>query len=300
MSPLVDLHFRGRPRVIAAAVLHGPDGLTLVDPGPASCLPALEAGLAGRGARLSDVRALLLTHIHLDHAGAAGTIAGRIPGVRVWVHARGAPHVIDPTRLVSSASRLYGDAMGLLWGEVLPVPAERVHVVSDGDRVAVGGRAFQVVYTPGHAVHHVTYLDETDGVAYVGDTAGIRVVGASLIAPTPPPDIDLEAWRISLDRIEALHAQTLFITHFGAFSDVDAHLHRFRRELIDAADTVRATLGGPGTDDERIADFVSRTRARLRQTLSSEDAQATELAAPFPQLWQGLARYWRKREQGRT
>ncbi|MEO7135764.1 MAG: MBL fold metallo-hydrolase, partial [Vicinamibacterales bacterium] len=199
----IDLVFLGTPRVIATALLDGPDGVVLIDPGPTSCLPALEAGLRDRGLALRDVRALLLTHIHLDHAGASGTIAERVPGVRVYVHERGAPHMIDPTKLLASATRLYGERMDLLWGEFQPVPADRVAVLRGGERLELAGTKLNVAYTPGHAKHHVSYLDEQTAVAYVGDTAGVRVSGDYLIAPTPPPDIDIEAWQESITTIEA-------------------------------------------------------------------------------------------------
>ncbi len=163
MTDYIDLNFRGSSRVIATAVLPGQDGLTLVDPGPTSCLPALEAGLGERGFALRDVRTLLLTHIHLDHAGATGTIVERVPGVRVLVHERGAPHMVDPAKLLASATRLYGDQMDALWGAFLPVPADRVQALTGGERLEIGGASLRVAYTPGHAKHHVSYLDERTG-----------------------------------------------------------------------------------------------------------------------------------------
>jgi glyoxylase-like metal-dependent hydrolase (beta-lactamase superfamily II) len=175
--PLIDLRFRGSEHVIASAVLRGPDGLVIVDPGPSSCLPALEAGLADMGGTLSDVRTILLTHIHLDHAGATGSILARVPEARVLVHERGAPHMIDPSKLLASATRLYGDQMDVLWGRFDPAPAARVTALRGGERLDVAGRPVRVAYTPGHAVHHVSYLDESDGTAYVGDTCGIRTAG---------------------------------------------------------------------------------------------------------------------------
>jgi ribonuclease BN (tRNA processing enzyme) len=153
----IDLHFRGRPRIIATAVVRGPDGVALIDPGPTSTLPALRAGLAEAGLSLRDVRALLLTHIHLDHAGATGTIVREHPELRVYVHERGAPHMIDPSKLLASATRLYGDMMDQLWGEVAAVPAESIDVLRGGERISAGSRDFDVAYTPGHASHHVSY-----------------------------------------------------------------------------------------------------------------------------------------------
>lgn len=291
------MQFRGSPRVIATAVLSGPGGVTLIDPGPSSCLPALEAGLRDRGLALRDVRTLLLTHIHLDHAGATGTILERVPGIRVCVHELGAPHLIDPARLLASATRLWGDQMDALWGAFQPVPKSQVAALAGGERLDIGGRAWSVAYTPGHAKHHVSFLDETNGVAYVGDTAGVRVAGDYTFAPTPAPDIDVEAWQHSLDIIDAWQPVTLFLTHFGPVSPARAHLTRLRAALVAQARMVRDLLAGGGGEAERIRVFVEAMRTAVRRELSEADARATELAAPFEQLWYGLARYWQKKEQ---
>ncbi len=292
----IDLQFRGSPRVIATALLQGPDGLTLVDPGPTSCLPVLEAGLRERGLTLRDVRTLLLTHIHLDHAGAAGTIVERVPSIKVYVHERGAPHMIDPEKLLSSATRLYGDQMDLLWGQFLPVPASQVTALSGGETLQLAGRSLKVAYTPGHAKHHVCYFDEHAGMAYVGDTGGIRVIGDYLLAPTPPPDIDIEAWQASLDLIDAWNPVSLFLTHFGPVTPARAHLARFRTTLTAQANAVRDALKAGGSEEERIRTFVDHMRKDARKNLPEREAAATELAAPFDQLWRGLARYWEKRK----
>jgi glyoxylase-like metal-dependent hydrolase (beta-lactamase superfamily II) len=292
----IDLQFLDSPRVIATALLTGPDGVTLIDPGPTSCLPALEAGLLDRGLALRDVRALLLTHIHLDHAGAAGTIAERVPAVRVYVHERGAPHMIDPARLLASATRLYGERMDLLWGAFEPVAADRVTVLKGGERLELAGTALKVAYTPGHAKHHVSYLDEQTAVAYVGDTAGVRVSGDYLIAPTPPPDIDIEAWHNSLDTIDAWQPLSLFLTHFGPVAHPRAHLAQLRTTITTAADTVRELMKTPGTDEELAHRFAEQMRRDVRKSLPEHEARAAELAAPFDQLWAGLARYWQKKQ----
>lgn len=293
-ATLIDLNFRGSPLVIATAVIEGRDGIALVDPGPTSCLPTLETGLQARGFSLRDVRTLLLTHIHLDHAGSTGTILERVPSIRVYVHERGAPHMIDPVKLLASVTRLSGNEMDTLWGAFLPVPADRVTALQGGERIEVAGRSLRVAYTPGHAKHHVSYLDELSGLAYVGDTAGVRVGGDYLIAPTPPPDIDLAAWRASLDAIEAWQPVSLFLTHFGVVTPARAHLARFRETLTAAAEAVRVLLDAGGSDDEKIRAFVEQMRRDVRLAMPETDARAAELAAPFHQLWQGLERYWRK------
>lgn len=291
----IDLQFMGRRHVIATAILEGPSGIAVIDPGPTTCLHALTSGLEAHGYELNDVRDILLTHIHLDHAGVTGTLTTRLPGVRVHVHERGAPHMVDPSKLLVSATRLYGEDMDRLWGEMLPVPAARVNVLAGGEALDLAGRTLQVAYTPGHASHHVSFLDLSTGDAYVGDTCGIRVAGTFTIAPTPPPDIDLEAWDRSLAVIEGWKPAALFLTHFGSYSDAADHLRRFRTTLDRAARRVKATLDEEGTDEQRIEHFITQMREDARAAMSAGDAVSTETAAPFEQLWLGLARYWRKR-----
>ena len=293
----IDLNFRGSPRVIATAILEGHDGITLVDPGPTSCLPALEAGLKERGLTLRDVRSVLLTHIHLDHAGAAGTIVERVPGIRVYVHEHGAPHMIDPAKLLASVTRLWGDQMDTVWGAFLPVPASQITILKGGERLEIGGTPISVAYTPGHAKHHVSFLDEHDGVAYVGDTAGVRVSGDYLIAPTPPPDIDIEAWQRSLNVIDAWQPVSLFVTHFGPITSARAHLARYRAVVNEAAQTARQLIEAGGTEEELTKRFTEKMRQDVRKSLPEREARTTELAAPFDQLWQGLSRYWQKQRE---
>ncbi len=292
----IDLEFMGRRHAIATGVVRGGGSLVLVDPGPASCLDALEAGLQGIGARLSDVDFLLLTHIHLDHAGATGTIVRMHPHIRVFVHDRGAPHMADPSKLLASASRLYGDRMDRLWGAVEPVPQDRLIVVQGGERVEAGGRTFDVAYTPGHASHHVSYFDGSSGIAFVGDTAGVCIDGGYVLPPTPPPDVDIEAWGASVERIGAWAPSTLFLTHFGPIMDVRPHLQTLMEHLHVTAQMVRRTLTLEGADEERSARFAEDLRREMRQTMTDAQIASYPVAAPFEQLWLGLARYWRKRD----
>ena len=292
----LDLNFQGTPRVIAAAVLSASGGVAIVDPGPSSTLPVLRAGLARAGIGADDVKALLLTHVHLDHAGAAGTLVRENPTLKVYVHERGAPHLSNPDKLVASAARLYGDAMGRLWGEILPVPERALVVVRGGERIEEGGRLLDVAYTPGHASHHVSYFVRDAGLAFVGDTAGVKLTLSGEVAPpTPPPDIDLEAWRASLKRIEDWQPQTLFLTHFGPAAPLGAHLGELRENLDEAAGLAKASLDREGTDEEREAWFVEEYRRRLRQHMSEDDVQTYEVAGRFDLSWRGLARYWRKK-----
>ena len=291
-----DLNFYGVKGVIATVVLHGPGGAALIDPGPSSTLPALRAGLDRAGIALADVRAILLTHIHLDHAGATGTLVRENPALRVYVHETGAPHLIDPAKLVASATRLWGDEMDRLWGEMRPVPEAALVSLRGGERLTVGGRDLDVAYTPGHASHHVSYFSDDTGIAFVGDTAGVRLqVGRVLMPPTPPPDIDLEAWRGSIARISAWRPATLFVTHFGPYAPVAAHLAELAERLEFTSGVVQASLVRPGTDEDREAWFTDEVRRDLRRRMSDAHAQAYEVAGRFDLSWRGLARYWRKK-----
>ena len=292
----LDLQFLGTPRVIASVVLHGPAGAAILDPGPSSTLPVLRSDLAAAGLSLSDVTAILLTHIHLDHAGATGTLLKANPALRVFVHEKGAPHMIDPSKLVSSASRLYGDQMDRLWGDVLPVPAAAVTSLRGGERISAGGRDLEVAYTPGHASHHVSYFGADTGIAFVGDTAGVRVVqGGANVPPTPPPDIDLDRWRASIATIGAWRPETLFLTHFGPHRPVTAHLSELGDGIDSAAALAKSSLARDGTDEDREAWFADEIRKRLRQRMSEGDARAYEVAGRFDLNWRGLARFWRKK-----
>ena len=291
----VDLNFLGRPHAIATVVSQHAGGVALIDPGPTSCLDNLERGLDTCGTRLADVTTILLTHIHLDHAGATGTILRRYPAIEVVVHERGAPHVIAPERLVESARRLWGADMDRLWGEVVAVPERRLRIVSGGEQIQAGGRAFDIAYTPGHASHHVSYFDASSGVAFVGDTAGVCIDGGYVLPPTPPPDIDLELWRESIERIERWRPASLFVTHFGTVADVRPHFAQLLEHLDVVSALVRESLNEPGTDEERSARFAEDLRRELRRKMPDSQVAAYEIAAQFHLLWRGLARYWRKK-----
>jgi glyoxylase-like metal-dependent hydrolase (beta-lactamase superfamily II) len=292
----VDLQFLDVPHIIATAVLHGPGGVALVDPGPTSTLPTLRAALEGGGIRMSDVRAVVLTHIHLDHAGVTGTLVRERPDVRVYVHERGAPHLVDPAKLLASATRLWGADMDRLWGEVRPVPRENLTVLRGGEAIEADGRRLAVEYTPGHAFHHVSFYDAESGVAFVGDTAGIRRGrDGFVLPPTPPPDIDLEAWRASLQTIGRWRADTLFVTHFGPHAPAAAHLTEMADHLDLVGGLVRTSLDREGDDESREAWYADEIRRALRRRMPEAAAQAYEVAGRFDLNWKGLARYWRKR-----
>lgn len=294
MPHTLDLQFLGRAGVIATAAIPCDGGVVLVDPGPTSCLPALTRALAAHGYGLGDVRALLITHIHLDHAGAAGTLAQAWPGLPVYVHTIGAKHLAQPEKLLASATRLYGAEMERLWGAFLAVPETSLRPLTGGESIAIGGRTFEVTYTPGHAVHHVSYLDASDRMAYVGDTAGILVDGYALAA-TPPPDIDIARWDESLRAIAALAPVSLFLTHFGVVADAAAHVTRYRGVLRRSAERAREAVRTGGDELALTEAWVRWLRGDARTVVGEDAAAALEAAAPFDQIWQGLARYWRKR-----
>ena len=298
MVSALDLNFLGRSGAIAAGLIEGPRGLVLVDPGPASCLDGLRASLARHGHRLEEVDTILVTHIHLDHAGGVGVLVRSNPRLQVYVHRRGAPHVVDPSKLISSASRLYGDRMGPLWGEIPPVPESNVHALDGGEVLRIGGVEIFVAYTPGHAVHHVSYFETVGGTAFAGDTGGIRVGEPLLVLPpTPPPDIDLEAWCASLALIRAWEPRRIFIAHFGGFDRPLEHLADLEERLHDVAGTVRSLLLDQTLDDgARRQRFAERMLSIFRERLPDEDwVRRYEAAVPAERGWQGLARYWQKR-----
>lgn len=270
----IDLRHLGRERVICAWLA----GDTIVDPGPSSCLDALLEGLDG-----FTPQALALTHIHLDHAGAAGSLVRRWPDLEVYVHERGAPHLADPHKLLASATRLYGNDMDRLWGEVAAVPGENLRVLRGGENAC----GLEVAYTPGHASHHVSYLERKSGVAFVGDVAGVRIPPSDyVLAPTPPPDIDLELWHKSIALVRAWNPQRLALTHFGASDDVQRHLDRIGAELDRWAVVAR---------DCEMDAFIAAQRAHIAAAIGPAQAEAFEQAAPPDQGWLGLARYWSSR-----
>ena len=291
----IDLNFIGRRHAIATGVIQGGGTVALVDPGPTTCLDTLELGLQAQGARLADVTHLLLTHIHLDHAGATGTILRRYPHIKVFVHERGAPHIIDPAKLIASASRLYVGQMERLWGEILPVPEKNLVVLSGGERIDAGGRAFETAYTPGHASHHVSYFNRDSGVAFVGDTAGVCVDGGYVLPPTPPPDIDIEAWQGSVARIEAWGPQTIFLTHFGPVNTPVPHLRTLMSNLDTMSALVRARMAEPGSNDEKAQRFGEDLMLEWRRQMPEAQVASYVAAAPPELAWSGLERYWRKK-----
>jgi glyoxylase-like metal-dependent hydrolase (beta-lactamase superfamily II) len=279
---LIDLEHHGSKGAVGAYVIETADGPAVVDCGPASCLPQLRRGLAGLGLTIGDVRHLLLTHIHLDHAGAAGSLVREHPALRVHVSPVGAPHLVDPSRLERSARMLYQERFDELWGELVPVPQANVEPVD--------GRVLDldVFPTPGHAKHHVSYVDPA-GTLFAGDVLGVRLLPSRHVHPaSPPPDIDLEGWRASLDEIERRSPERLALTHFGVVEGVDEHLALTREQLDRWAERVRAGM----TEEE----FVRAALEDLHLRVPSE-VERWEDAGSLAQSWAGLRRYWDKQAE---
>jgi len=301
MSPdpavhLIDLQFQGQAGYIATGVLDGGDGPILVDPGPASTLPALQRGLEDLGTSLEDVSAILLTHIHLDHAGAAGILAEDNPKIRIRVHRAGARHLLDPSRLLASATRLYGDQMETLWGAIHPVPEETLIPLDGGEEFDLGGRHFSSLATPGHAVHHMAYRDEVTGTAFVGDAAGERFSGTTMVIPvTPPPDIDVEAMLTSTAAIRDWHPVQLFLTHFGPFGDVTHHLDDHDARLQRFSARVERESRRSDADDQALAAAFARDFLREYAADLAPGVPMPVHADGVMASWVGLARYHRKR-----
>jgi glyoxylase-like metal-dependent hydrolase (beta-lactamase superfamily II) len=278
---LLDLRHLGRERVIGSYLLEG-DEPALVDCGPSTCLDALREDLAAHGLGIGELRHLVLTHIHLDHAGAAGSLVRENPDLLVHVSEIGAPHLVDPSRLERSARRLYGDAFDTLWGALEPVPEANVRVI--GERVL----DLEAFPTPGHASHHVSFL-ATDGACYTGDAAGVRIPPGRYIAPVaPPPDIDVEAWERTLDAIEERRPERLLLAHFGAADDPRYHLDELRSALRTWAERARE-----GSEEE----FVAAAEADVRAAADQATADLFQQAGPFWQSYAGLRRYWDKKEE---
>ena len=281
----IDLLHQGVERSVGCYLVETDDGLALFDCGPTTTLPALRDGLAERGYELGEIRHLLLSHIHFDHAGAAGALVREHPSLQVHVSVIGAPHLIDPARLEASARRLYGDTFDSLWGELVPVPEGNIHIV--GERV-VGLECFP---SPGHASHHVSMLHD-DGTLYAGDSVGVRIAPARfVVAPTPPPDIDLEAWSETIAATESRAPARLALTHFGVFEDVHEHLARLRETLRVWSERV-----AHGMDEQA---FSAAAHADVLAS-DPEMAETYDSPAPYWQCYAGLERYWRKERESAT
>src|SRR6202049_5156594 len=293
---VLDLNWVGRPHSIAAALLESGGHRAIVDPGPEATYAILRDSLTSRGLSVAQLDAVLLTHIHLDHAGASGSLVRDNPRIMVYVHQLGAPHMIDPSRLLASAARLWPDTLHQLFGDTLAVPKENLRILEGGETLTLGARKLDVVYTPGHASHHVSYFDADAGVAFVGDTAGIRIDNGPFILPaTPPPDIDLELWDASFGAILARRPGRLFLTHFGYAHDPVAHIADYRERLHRWADVVEEILRSARDDSAAQQAFIAKSRAEMEQRLGTAEAEHHDFTAGLGLSFLGLARSLRKR-----
>jgi glyoxylase-like metal-dependent hydrolase (beta-lactamase superfamily II) len=294
----IDTQWTGRTRSVASALLESQGHLSLVDPGPASTFETVREQLRSRGISVGDLGAILLTHIHLDHAGATGSLVRENPGIPVYVHKNGAPHMIDPSKLLASAGRLWGDDLARLFGTTLPVPAENLRILEGGEALKFGERTLSVVYTPGHASHHVSFFDDEEGVAFVGDTAGVRIENGPYILPaTPPPDIDLALWDASFASILARRPARMFLTHFGFAENPPEHLAQFRHRLHQWAGIAEASIRGAASDTAALAAFVAAARGEISEHLADEELEHYVFNAGLNLSFLGFARYLHKRTQ---
>jgi len=294
----LDDNWMGRGRSIATALLESDGHRALVDPGPGSTLETLRRQLDSRGLKVADLDALLLTHIHLDHAGASGALVRENPRLAVYVHRLGAPHMIDPSKLLASAARLWPNELQRLFGDALPVPAENLRILEGGEIITLGGRKIEVVYTPGHASHHVSYFENLEGVAFTGDTTGVRIEGHAYVIPaTPPPDIDLRIWDESFAAIMQRKPALLFLTHFGLADNPSEHIALFRERLHRWAATTEEIIRAADSESHAMEEFMATMRAEIAAHLPAEEVEHYIFSAGLNLSFLGLARHLRKRAQ---
>jgi glyoxylase-like metal-dependent hydrolase (beta-lactamase superfamily II) len=292
----IDVQWTGRSHAIAAALLQSGGQHAILDPGPASTVETLREQLSSRRLSVADLQAIFLTHIHLDHAGATGVLVRENPRLRVYVHSKGAPHLVDPSKLLASAGRLWGDDVPRLFGQTLPVPAENLEILDGSELIPFGDDRFEVLYTPGHASHHVTFIDPRDGIAFVGDTAGIRIDNGPYIMPAaPPPDIDLALWDQSFKTILDRKPARLFVTHFGFAENPQEHIANFRERVYLWADITEKSLQSASTEEAALKSFVAEARADMSRFLSPYEVEQHSFTAGLPLSFLGLARFLRKR-----
>ncbi len=292
----LDLNFQGQPQSVASYMFEHSDGVVLVESGPGSTLPALEAALKTYGYGLRHVTHVLLTHIHLDHAGASGALAQH--GAQILVHPVGAPHLLNPEKLIASATRIYGDLMDTLWGQILPVPPEKLTVLQDNDEVVVGDLHFTALNTPGHAEHHYCYRFED--LCLSGDVGAVRIPGYPYLrVPMPPPEFHLEKWRESITRLQKAAFKRIAPTHFGIFDDASWHLGATLKALDKVEAWLLAEMPGDPSTDALKQSFVAMMDSEAR-ALGLDDAaiEAYRLANPLSMSVDGMARYWKKHRGG--
>ncbi|HEV2656832.1 MAG TPA: MBL fold metallo-hydrolase [Ktedonobacteraceae bacterium] len=292
----ISLPFQGESGIVGSYLIAGETEIALIDPGPGSMLEEQLAAIREAGFDPADVTHLVLTHIHLDHAGMTGSLLHSMPHANVYVHSKGAPHLIDTSKVVASASRIYGGRMKELWGKIESVPEERIRIVEGGDILTIANRRLEVHYTPGHAVHHVVFFDVHSGELFAGDAAGVRLQGIDYIRPpTPPPDLDVEAWSDSIDTLKRLRPDVLYIAHFGPTRNVTQHLERLRAQLFAWGDFVLGEMRKGKEEAEIIELLIARTQPELQRVTSDPLAlKRYEIATNYAMTVQGYMRYWKK------
>ncbi len=297
----ISLPFLGEEGIIGSYLLVSGNELAIIDPGPGSMIEPLLDAIRQAGFQPEDVTHLLATHVHLDHAGSVGSLVKRMPKAKVYAHSKGVPHLLDTTKVVASATRIYGERMQQLWGEIESTPADRLQTLEDGDVLNVAGRRLEVHYTPGHAVHHVIFFDVHSGELFAGDTAGVRLQDVDYVRPpTPPPDIDIEAWSDSMDKIKKLRPNVLYLGHFGTTHDATHHLERLREQLISWGNYVLEAMRNGKEEQEILALLIAQTEPELQRVTDDPNAlKRYEIATNYAMTVQGYTRYWRKRHPER-
>lgn len=297
----ISLPFQGESDIIGSYLLAGEQELAIIDPGPGSTYEALLAAIQEAGFAPQEVTHILLTHIHLDHAGATGTLLQHMPRAQVYVHSKGAPHLLDTSKLVASSERIYGDRMQSLWGKIEPVAQEKLHILDDGAILNVADRRLEVHYTPGHAIHHVIFFDVHRGDLFAGDVTGVRLQGIDYVRPpTPPPDLDLEAWFASIDKIKQLRPDVLYLGHFGPTRYSTQHIGHLREKLIAWGDIVLHAMREGKNEEEITSLLITQTEPELRRFTRDEQAlKRYEIATNYAMTVQGYMRYWRKKHPER-
>jgi glyoxylase-like metal-dependent hydrolase (beta-lactamase superfamily II) len=296
----IDLDFMDTKQVIASFLLLGDDGTAaIIETGPTTCLDRLSAGLKQHGVSHEDVRHVFLTHIHLDHAGASGHVSELLPNATFYVHEVGYPHLVDPSKLVKSATRIYGESMDELWGQARPVPEDRIVILKEGDETEAAGGALVAHDTPGHAYHHLAYLEQDSGALFAGDVAGIRLPGQSYVRPpTPPPETDIEAWVKSINHIRQVGPASLWPTHFGSYEDVERHLGELEQRLQDWLLFVEGQMDD-GADREEISEQLKAKgdAEMLAEGADIKQSEHYDVASSYHMLTDGLMRYATRRRE---
>ncbi len=293
----ISLPFQDEEEIIGSYLLAGNGELALIDPGPTSTLEALLDRLRMTGFDPQDLTHILVTHVHLDHAGVVGSLARRVPKAQVYVHKLGAPHLLDTSKLVASAQRIYGERMQQLWGNIEAVPAEQMKEMEGNEILNIAGRRLEVHYTPGHAVHHVIFFDAHSGELFAGDVAGVRLQGIDFVRPpTPPPDLDLEDWSASIDLIKRLRPDVLYVAHYGAVRNLTSHVARLRERLYDWGNFVLQAMNDGKSEEEIIGLLIKQANPELeRVSRTFHDVVRYDIATNYPMTVQGYMRYWKKK-----